>query len=156
VVFTAGSTGTLELADSVAYAKGRIQGLSTTGTNGLDLADITFTSGVTAATFSGTSTSGVLTVTDGTHTANINLIGNYVGHTFTTSPGAGGVGTRIVDPPPPSTPAAAPRAILPVPAHGFIAAMAAMGSQTGGSVSWISDPQHLTRPILGMPRIQAV
>ncbi|HZK98625.1 MAG TPA: hypothetical protein VFC47_01880, partial [Caulobacteraceae bacterium] len=157
VVFTAGSTGTLELADSVAYAKGRIQGLSTTGTNALDLSDITFTSGVTKATFSGSTTSGVLTVTDGTHTANINLIGDYLGSTFTTSLGAGGVGTRIVDPPPPSTPAAAPTAILPVlpvPAHGFIAAMAAMGAQTGAVHGWTHDPQASARPTLFLPRVQ--
>ncbi|HZL00925.1 MAG TPA: hypothetical protein VFC47_13625, partial [Caulobacteraceae bacterium] len=90
VIFTSGSTGTLELAHSIGYT-GRIQGLSTTGANALDLADITFTSGVTTATFSGSTTSGVLTVTDGTHTARIGLIGNYAGHTFTTSLGAGGV-----------------------------------------------------------------
>jgi len=151
VVFTAGSTGTLELADSVAYAKGRIQGLSTTGTNALDLADITFTSGVTTATFSGSSTSGVLTVTDGTHTANINLIGDYVGHTFTTSPGAGGVGTRIVDPSPAALLAPTPSA-LPAPPHGFIAAMAALGAQTGAAHGWMPDPQQSARPTLMLPR----
>ncbi|HZL00284.1 MAG TPA: hypothetical protein VFC47_10315, partial [Caulobacteraceae bacterium] len=97
VVFTSGSTGTLELGDSVAYAQGRIQGLSAVGANGLDLGDINFVSGTTTAAFSGTATSGVLTVTDGTHTAKINLIGDYLSSTFTTSLGAGGVGTRIID-----------------------------------------------------------
>jgi len=149
VVFTSGSTGTLELAHSIAYTTGRIQGLSTTGTNALDLADITFTSGVTKATFTGSATSGVLTVTDGTHTARIGLIGNYVGHTFTTSLGAGGAGTRIVDPA--ASGSSAPSALAPPP-HALIAAMAALGAQTGGSVGWMHDPQPLSRPMLLAPR----
>ncbi|HZL00211.1 MAG TPA: hypothetical protein VFC47_09930, partial [Caulobacteraceae bacterium] len=101
MVFTSGATGTLELAHSTGYTTGKIQGLSTTGANALDLADITFTSGVTKATFSGSATSGVLTVTDGTHTAGINLIGDYLGAKFATvSDGHGG--TLIADNPPPA------------------------------------------------------
>ena len=152
VVFTSGSTGTLELADSLAFAKGRIQGLSTTGANALDLGDITFTSGVTTAVFSGSTTSGVLTVTDGTHTAEINLIGDYQGSIFTTSPGAGGVGTRIVDP---QASAAPTTSALSAPPHAFIAAMATLGAETGGSVSWTHDPGRLAEPMLTIPRIQA-
>ncbi|HZL00212.1 MAG TPA: hypothetical protein VFC47_09935 [Caulobacteraceae bacterium] len=135
-MFTSGSTGTLELGQSIGYTTGKIQGLSTTGANALDLADITFTSGVTKATFSGSATSGVLTVTDGTHTARIGLIGNYVGHTFATSLGAGGVGTRIVDP------AASPSASAPLapPPHALIAAMAAFAPRASGQISL---PAHL-------------
>jgi hypothetical protein len=92
----AGSTGVLELAHSQTYT-GTITGLSKTGASSLDLADIGFTSGVTKASFSGASTSGTLTVTDGTHTAHIKLAGDYLGSTWTlTSDGHGG--TKIVDP----------------------------------------------------------
>jgi hypothetical protein len=91
-----GTTGVLELGHSTAYT-GRVKGLSTGGTNSLDLTDIAFTSGVTQASFSGTSTSGTLTVTDGTHTAHIKLIGDYLGSTFTASSDGHG-GTTVVDP----------------------------------------------------------
>jgi hypothetical protein len=64
----------------------------------LDLADIGFTSGVTKATYKGTTASGTLTVTDGTHTARIILIGNYTASTFTASSDGHG-GTDVVDPP---------------------------------------------------------
>ncbi|HXV01123.1 MAG TPA: hypothetical protein VG166_11555, partial [Caulobacteraceae bacterium] len=95
VTFT-GTTGVLELANSTAYT-GRVKGLSTSGTNSLDLTDIAFTSGVTKATFSGTSSAGTLTVTDGAHTAHIKLVGDYLGSTFTVS-GDGHGGTTVVDP----------------------------------------------------------
>jgi len=148
VVFTAGSTGALELAHSIGYT-GRIQGLSTTGANALDLGDITFTSGVTTAAFSGSTTSGVLTVTDGTHTARIGLIGNYVGHTFTTSLGAGGVGTRIVDPP-----AAGSSTISPLapPPHAFIAAMAVFGPSAGVRTTALGCVEPATHAFLAAPR----
>ncbi|HEY7852085.1 MAG TPA: hypothetical protein VIB82_03865 [Caulobacteraceae bacterium] len=95
VTFT-GTTGVFELGHSVSY-KGKVTGLSTTGTSSLDLSDITFTSGVTKATFSGTTTSGTLTVTDGTHTAKITLLGNYLGHAFKTASDGHG-GTTVIDP----------------------------------------------------------
>jgi hypothetical protein len=96
VTFT-GTTGVFELGHSVSY-KGKVTGLSTSGTNSLDLADITFTSGVTKATYSGTTTAGTLTVTDGTHTAKIGLLGNYVGHVFNVASDGHG-GTTVIDPP---------------------------------------------------------
>jgi len=141
VIFTSGSTGTLELAHSIGYT-GRIQGLSTTGTNALDLSDITFTSGVTKATFSGSTTSGVLTVTDGTHSARIGLIGDYLGSTFTTSLGAGGVGTRIVDPVPRHT-------ILP--AHAFVQAMAGLGAAGSGALEDAGAMPDPGRHLLAAP-----
>jgi hypothetical protein len=92
-----GTTGVLELAKSQTYT-GSITGLSTSsGGSTLDLLDISFVSGTTKATFSGTSTSGTLTVTDGTHTAKISLIGNYLGHSFTTASDGHG-GTTVSDP----------------------------------------------------------
>jgi hypothetical protein len=92
----AGTTGVLELGHSRGYT-GQVTGLSKTGTNSLDLTDIAFTSGVTQATYSGTTTAGTLTVTDGTHTAHIKLIGDYLGSTFTVSSDGHG-GTTVVDP----------------------------------------------------------
>ena len=84
------TTGVLELADSQAFTN-TIGGFSKTETTGLDLRDIGFVSS-NEATFSGTSSGGVLTVTDGTHTAHIKLNGNYLGSTFiASSDGTGGV-----------------------------------------------------------------
>jgi len=69
-----------------------VTGFSRNGGGDLfDLGDISFVD-AGEATFSGTSSGGVLTVTDGTHTANINLKGNYLGSTFVaSSDGHGGV-----------------------------------------------------------------
>ena len=57
----------------------------------LDLKDIGFVS-ASEASFSGTSSGGVLTVSDGAHTAMIRLTGDYLGDTFeAASDGGGGV-----------------------------------------------------------------
>ena len=113
VAFT-GKSGVLELARSQTYS-GSITGFSKTGGTSLDLGDIAFKSSG-EATFSGTATSGVLTVTDGTHTAKITLIGDYRSSTFTASSDGHG-GTTVVDPP----------AGAPSP-HPIIAAMAGLGA----------------------------
>ncbi len=113
------TSGTLTLARSASYA-GKISGFSLTGATSLDLRDIGFVS-ADEATYSGTASGGVLTVTDGTHTAKINLVGDYTHSTFeASSDGSGGV--IVVDPMPQShaSPATTPAA--------FVAAMAAMGS----------------------------
>jgi hypothetical protein len=68
VAFT-GTTGVLRLARSTTYAATNT-GLSRSRADSLDLDDIGFVES-TEATFSGTTRSGVLTVTDGTHTAHI-------------------------------------------------------------------------------------
>jgi hypothetical protein len=99
VAFT-GATGTLELAQSQAYA-GTVSGFSHAGGTAFDLADIAF-GGATKASYSGTTVSGTLTVTDGTHTATIALTGDYTGSTFTAASDGHG-GTSVVDP---STPLA--------------------------------------------------
>ncbi|WP_291736527.1 hypothetical protein, partial [Bradyrhizobium sp.] len=49
-------------------------------------------------TFSGNTTRGTLTVTDGTVTASVALLGNYMASTFTASSDGHG-GTLVVDPP---------------------------------------------------------
>jgi hypothetical protein len=118
-----GTTGTLELAHSQTYT-GDITGLSTAGTNSLDLNDIAFGAN-TKATYSGTTTSGTLTVTDGTHTAKITLEGNYTTSTFKVSSDGHG-GTTVVDP------SKAARG------HSFIGAMAAMGD---GAASVGAQPE---------------
>jgi hypothetical protein len=97
VTFASGSTGTLELGDSKGYTTGAITGFSKTGANALDLLDIPFVSGTTTATYSGTTTSGVLTVKDGANVATIHLTGNYTTSTFTVSASSAG-GTKVVDP----------------------------------------------------------
>jgi hypothetical protein len=139
VAFTS-KTGVLELAKSQSYA-GTISGFSLTGGTSLDLTDVVFASAKTKATFveNGAKTSGVLTVTDGTHSAHITLAGNFSSSTFTTSSDGHG-GTSVVDPPKiklkPAAVAldAAPHAktspILP-----FVSAMASFDN---GGGQWIS------------------
>ena len=63
----------------------------------IDLRDIAFT-GATKATFTQNGASGTLTVTDGTHTANLTLLGLYSTANFSLSNDGHG-GTFITDPP---------------------------------------------------------
>jgi hypothetical protein len=98
VTFLAGSTGTLELAQSRNYT-GTVSGLSTTGANALDLNDIAYVDGTTKAAYSGTASSGVLTVTSGAHVAKIKLLGDYLGSTWNLSADSSG-GTIVRDPKP--------------------------------------------------------
>jgi len=92
----AGFYGSLRLAQSQSYS-GPIFGFSTHGEGGdvLDLRDIAFV-GSNEATFSGNRARGTLVVTDGTHTANITLIGDYAFSTFVAfSDGAGGTNVEL-------------------------------------------------------------
>jgi hypothetical protein len=134
VTFASSSTGTLELGDSKGYTTGSITGFSLTGANALDLLDIPFVSGTTTATYSGTTTSGVLTVEDSANVAAIHLIGDYLGSTFTLSASPAG-GTEIVDPKSKKGSGSGSPAVT----HAFIAAMAAFGAtqaaETVGAVS---------------------
>ena len=63
----------------------------------IDFADLNFGT-IGAPNFAGTSSAGTLTVTDGSHTANIALLGNYLASTFVASSDGHG-GTLVVDPP---------------------------------------------------------
>ena len=91
----AGATGTLIIDHSSSFS-GTITGQLAIG-NVIDLADITGGANVTIA-YSGNNSPGTLTVSDGTHTANIALTGNYSLANFTAfSDGHGG--TSIIDPP---------------------------------------------------------
>jgi VCBS repeat-containing protein len=93
VTFTA-NTGTLKLDNSSSFT-GTVAGLA--GQDTLDLADINFAT-VQQPRFAGSSSGGTLTVTDGLHTANIALLGNYLSSSFVASNDGNG-GTSIVDPP---------------------------------------------------------
>jgi hypothetical protein len=77
VTFT-GTTGTLQLDNSSSFA-GTVAGLS--GQDTIDFADISFAT----AQKPSYSSDGKLTVTDGTHSANIALLGNYMSSLFATS-----------------------------------------------------------------------
>jgi hypothetical protein len=89
----AGSTGTLQLENPSSFT-GTVAGL--TGQDTLDLLYIN-PGTVHTPTYSGNTSGGILTVTNGTHTANIALLGNYLASTFVASSDGHG-GTAIVDP----------------------------------------------------------
>jgi hypothetical protein len=112
--------GELVLADSLGYT-GNISGFSPRGTT-LDLKDVAFVSS-TEATYSGTASGGVLTVTDGAHTAHINMVGEYLGVTFVAS-NDGGAGTDVI----------AQAADVSAPVHAFVSAMAGLGAPAGQAV----------------------
>jgi prophage maintenance system killer protein len=77
LAFTA-QTGTLKLDDSTGFT-GAVAGMA--GSDTIDFSDIDFAAAQPPA-FAGTSEGGVLTVTDGIHTANIALLGNYLASSF--------------------------------------------------------------------------
>ena len=94
VTFT-GVTGTLRIDHALGFS-GQISGLA--GADALDLADISYGANTTAS-FLGNTSGGTLTVTDGSHTANITLTGNYLSSGWTLSSDGQG-GTVVVDPVP--------------------------------------------------------
>ncbi|MGI9170382.1 MAG: beta strand repeat-containing protein, partial [Caulobacteraceae bacterium] len=154
VTFT-GGTGVLDLAQSQTYT-GSITGFSKTGGTQLDLGDIAFV-GSAQATFKGNATSGTLTVTDGTHTASLKLVGDYRTSTFVAaSDGAGGV--LIHDPSPPfaaTTPVAAVAIAAPPTVDRFVAAMAGFAPVTGGTLHAGVDWHGGAKPMLLTPRMRA-
>jgi len=88
-----GSSGILQLDQSASFS-GTVAGM--TGQDTLDLRDISFAT-IQSPTYSGTSTDGTLSVSDGTHNAKIALLGNYLASTFVASSDGHG-GTNVVDP----------------------------------------------------------
>jgi hypothetical protein len=131
-----GATGVLALAHSRSYA-GSISGFSKLGKTQLDLLDIGFTAGATTASYAGTTAGGTLTVTDGTHTAHIQLTGDYTRSKFVTASDGHG-GTLVHDP-----------ATSPSP-DAFASAMAGMGQRPGtivpGATSVAAATMTLARP----------
>ena len=73
---------------------GQVSGLA--GSDALDLADVSYGANTTA-TFLGNTDGGTLTVTDGSQTANIALVGNYLSSNWDLSSDGNG-GTIVVDP----------------------------------------------------------
>jgi hypothetical protein len=96
---TFSSGGELELSDSHDF-HGLVAGF--TVPDSIDLVDIPFVSGVTTSGWtqltSGATASGILTVTEGGHTANITLLGQYVAGNFHIQTDNNG-GTLVTDPP---------------------------------------------------------
>jgi hypothetical protein len=92
----AGTAGTLQLDSSTGFT-GTVAGM--TGQDTLDLRDIGFGATTTVGfAENGRGTGGTLSVSDGTHTANIALLGHYMASTFVASSDGHG-GASIVDPP---------------------------------------------------------
>ena len=89
-----GTTGTLKLDNSPSFT-GTVAGMSANDT--IDFTDLNFGT-IATPSFAGSSSAGTLTVTDGSHTANIALLGNYLASTFVASSDGHG-GTLVVDPP---------------------------------------------------------
>ena len=99
VTFASGATGSLIL-DASSQFTGTISGLSAVAPfNAIDLADIAFGSNTTVVYLASSTNAGTLTVSDGTHTANIALSGQYGPTSFTIASDGHG-GTAVVDPVP--------------------------------------------------------
>ena len=96
IVSFAGPEGTLQL-DSASGFTGQVSGFG--ALNQIDLAAIGFGANTTLGyTPNNTSTGGTLTVSDGTHTASIALLGQYMAASFATASDGHG-GTLVTDPP---------------------------------------------------------
>jgi hypothetical protein len=94
IVF-AGSTGTLTLDQSQSF-NGQISGFG--GQDKIDLSDIGFGANTTLGySANGDNSGGTLMVSDGVHTANVALLGQYAGSSFVMA-GDGHGGTLITDP----------------------------------------------------------
>src|SRR5439155_17082628 len=90
------SSGTLILDNSQQFS-GSIAGLATSGVQNVDLADINFATLQTLG-YTGNTLSGVLSASDGVHTALLTMIGNYSLVSFKASNDGSG-GTLLTDPP---------------------------------------------------------
>jgi len=102
----ASDSGRLKLDDSRSFT-GTVAGM--TGNDAIDFADIAFSKAVVPG-YSGDSTGGTLSLTDGTHAANIALLGNYIASTFVAS-SDGHRGTLVVNQP------VSPAMVLAAPPH---------------------------------------
>ena len=92
--------GVLQLAASQSF-EGLIAGFASPRgvTEEIDLQDIAFATATETFTEASVHLSGTLTVTDGTHTANLTLLGQYSTGDFSLSKESGtGTGTIVTDP----------------------------------------------------------
>lgn len=130
-------SGMLRLARSQDYTA-TVANFSHTNATKFDLSDIAFVSAA-EATFSGNTTGGTLSVTDGSHTARIHLAGNFTGSTFVASSDGRG-GTIVVDPE------------VAAQVHRFIAAAADFGPAPAAPTALAEHSQHLASLGLAAPR----
>ena len=100
-ILFAGNTGVLTLDQSQSFTS-QISGFG--GADQIDLADIAFDANTTTLGYSGNggNTGGTLSVSDGTHTADLALLGSYMASSFATSSDGHG-GTLITDTAQPSS-----------------------------------------------------
>ena len=89
----AADTGTLQLDNSATFS-GTVAGM--TGSDSIDFADID-PAKVQTPSYAGDAPGGTLSVSDGAHSANIALLGNYLASTFTAASDGHG-GTAVTDP----------------------------------------------------------
>jgi autotransporter passenger strand-loop-strand repeat protein len=94
--FVTSAGGILQLDSSLTFKGGLVAGFGKPDL--LDLRDIAFISGTTSATWTQSGTSGTLAVTDGSHTADITLLGQYMTANFHARTDNHG-GTFVTDPP---------------------------------------------------------
>jgi hypothetical protein len=134
-----GYLATLTLADS-ENSSITVYNLAAVGQTSLDLEDIGFMAS-DEATFSGTKYHGVLTVTDGTHTARIKLEGNYLSAMFTASSDGHG-GTIVV----------AHWDENVSPPHAMISAMASFGA-SGAHSNHVSEAWSPREALIASPRV---
>ncbi len=137
VSFAAASTGKLKLDQSQLFT-GTVTGLSTGKT--IDLANIAI--GTATLTYTGTTTSGTLKVTDGSLTATIKLTGKYTKANFhLANDGSGHVNVTYTGTGMSPTPGVAQMS----------SAMAAMGGGGGGHSAVMAGSHTLTPSLLSLP-----
>jgi hypothetical protein len=146
----AGSTGTLKIDNPTSFS-GSIGGQLAIG-DVIDLPNITAGAGATLA-YSGNNGPGTLTVSDGTHTDSIALLGNYSLANFTASSDGNG-GTQFIDPPlPTSQSTSALDQQLAIFSQTIASAFPSSAFNDGGSSmldmsqSGVGQPPPLTQPV---------
>jgi probable HAF family extracellular repeat protein len=147
ITFAAGADGTVTF-DAASTLTGKLSITGFTLGDTIDLADINFSGSGPTLTFS----KGVLTVSDGTHVANLNMIGNFTLASFhAASDGSGG--TLITDPPATSTHSAniAPMATYTyqtIDPPGSIYTVADSINANGQIVGYYQDSNHVQHGFL--------
>jgi hypothetical protein len=132
-VFFAGK-GALSLANSKAFT-GKISGFSATGGDALDLRDVAF-GPADKLSFAGTTAGGVLTITDGTHTAHVKLVGDYLNEAFKMVQDGHG-GTKILG-----------AGALAAPHQGLVSAMASFGAPSAALASAPAGGRSTDLPVM--------
>ena len=149
VTYLAGSTGQLVLDQAPTYT-GQITGFGANNSQSIDLADINFSKAHFSYAPNALNTAGVLTVTDGTNTAHLQLEGTYTLANFHISNDGQG-GTQVIDPPVVmQSPGDAPASIasgtvleINTPDHGAVTFAGSTGSL------WLDQPSTFTGTVAG-------